>query len=338
MVDSLNAVLTENSLSSPRHRAELRLRKMRWKLLKKLADENAKIVDDNAKLDKEIADAATDEEKQEKAKRKKQPIEKLYYLNRLLLEDYYAGSFASMPLETVKAEDMGVEAIDDYTLRITLYQPAPFFLGLLPHQFFRVVHQASIEKYGKAWTKPENMVSSGAFKLIEHRPYDRIILEKDPNYWDAANVKLDRIEIYPLEEATTMMNLYKTNNVYAVYNHTPPAAWNEYVRQFKDEYLNAPEVANEYYCFNVKKAPTDNPKVRQAFSLAVDREALSKFRKTTKPLFNFVPEGILSKYDAARKKVFSEELKANKMSEEEWGRRLFDPEQARKCSVKPAIR
>ncbi len=330
LVDGLNKVLAEESLNSAENTTGITLSEKATKLIGKFEAENKKIADANLKLDEEIAKAETAEDKEAKAKRKKKPIAKLFYTNRLLLEDFYAGSFEKMPLVEVKAEEIGVEAIDDYTLRLTLYQPAPFFIGLIPHQFFRVVHQGAIEKFKKDWTKPANIVTSGAFKLIEHKPYDRIVVEKDPNYWDAANVKLDRIEFYPLEEATTMMNLYKANEAYALYNHVPPAAWNEYIRQFKDEYLNLPEVANEYYCFNVKKAPTDNPKVRQAFALAVDREALSKFRKTTKPLFNFVPEGILSKYDEARNKVFAEELKANKISAEDWGKRMFDGEQARR--------
>ncbi|MEK7723840.1 MAG: peptide ABC transporter substrate-binding protein [Acidobacteriota bacterium] len=330
LVDGLNKVLAEESLNSEENTTGLTLSEPAKKLIGKFTAENKTRSENNQKLDEEIAKAETPEDKETKTKKKKQPLTKLFYTNRVLLEDYYQDSFEKMSLAPAKAEDMGIEAIDDYTLRITLYQPAPFFIGLIPHQFFRVVHQNTVEKFTKDWTKPANIVTSGSFKLIEHKPYDRIIVEKDPQNWDAANTKLERIEFYPSEEATTMMNLYKSNNVYAVYNHTPPAAWNEYIKQFKDEYLNLPEVANEYYTFNVKKAPTDNPKVRQAFALAVDREALSKFRKTTKPLFNFVPEGILSKYDEARNKVFAEELKANKISAEDWGKRMFDGEQARR--------
>jgi oligopeptide transport system substrate-binding protein len=232
-------------------------------------------------------------------------------------------------LVPVRAEDLGIEAIDDYTLRIKLYQPAPYFLDLLPHQFFRVLHQGTIEKFGKGWSRPENIVTSGAFKVEAHRPYDELIVVKDPNNWDAANVKLDRIEFYPLEEATTMMNLYKAGSVDATYNHTTPAAWNEEIRKYKDEYMNHPEVAVEYYSVSVKKPPMDNQKVRQAFSLAIDREALSKFRKTTKPLTNFTPEGIFPKYEEARKKVYGEELKKAGISEEEWNKRTFNPERAR---------
>ncbi len=230
----------------------------------------------------------------------------------------------------VKAENIGVEAVDDYTLRLTLYQPAPFFLCLLAHQFFSVVNRGVIEKYGKDWIRPENIVTSGPFKLSVHKPYDELIVVKDPNYWDAANVHLDGIEYYPMDEATTMMNLYKAGRVDALYNHTVPAAWNDVIRQYKDEYLLSPEVATEFYVISVKKPPMDNLKVRQAFSLAVNREALAEYRKTVKPLIDQTPEGIFPKYEEARKKVYAEKLKENNISQEEWARRVFDPEKARK--------
>lgn len=234
-------------------------------------------------------------------------------------------------LVPIKGEDIGVEAVDEHTFRMKLKLPAPYFLALLGHQFFRVVHQGTVEKYGKLWMKPETIVTSGAFRLQAHRPYDEIIVVKDPTYWDAANVKLDRIEFYPLEEATTMMNLYKAGRVDAIYNHTVPAAWVEQIKQYKDEYLNHPEVAIEYYTFNVKKGPTANLKVRKAFALAVDREALAKFRRTTQPLADFTPEGIFPKYEEARKKVYAELLKQNNVSPEDWQKRYFDP--ARACRL-----
>ncbi len=233
-------------------------------------------------------------------------------------------------LVPVKAEDIGIEAVDDYTVRIKLYQPAPFFLGLLAHQFFRAVHQPTIEKFGSNWVKPENIVTSGPFKVSLHKPYDELIVVKDPNYWDAANVKLAGIEFYPLDEQTTMMNLYKAGRVDSLYNHTVPAAWNEVIRQYKDEYQLHPEVATEFYVISVKKPPMDNLKVRQAFALAINRDALAEFRKTVKPLTDFTPEGIFPKYEEARKTVYAEKLKENNITPEEWASRKFDPEKARK--------
>lgn len=251
--------------------------------------------------------------------------------NKLLEKDAkLKAALDGKELVPIRAEDIGVEAVDDYTFRIKLYQPAPFFLGLLAHQLFRVVHQPSIEKFGKNWTKPENIVTSGAFKVAAHRPYDELDVVKDPNYWDAANVKLDGIEFFPLEEQTTMLNLYKSGAVDATYNHTVPAAWNETIRQFKDEYSLHPEVAVEYYSLSVKKPPMDNINVRKAFALAIDRDSLAKFRKTIQPLIDFTPEGIFPKYEEARKKVYTEELAKQGSSLEEWKARKFDAEKARK--------
>jgi oligopeptide transport system substrate-binding protein len=233
-------------------------------------------------------------------------------------------------LVPVKAEDIGVEAVDDYTLRITLYQPAPYFVGLLGHQFFRVVTRKVIEKYGDKWSRPENIVTSGSFKVLAHRPYDELIVVKDPMNWDAANVKLDRIEFYPLDELTTMMNLYKAGRVDATFNHTVPAPWFDQVSQYKDEYLLHPEVASEFYVINIKKPPMDNQMVREALALAVDRDAYAKLRRTYKPLVDFVPFGIFPKYEEAREKVYTEELAKQGSSLDAWKARKFDAEKARK--------
>lgn len=332
LADSLNTLLDKEAFYSPERFSGIKLLERSEGVLKHIEDENKKADEENAKIDEEIKALKTPEEKAEKEKKKKKKIEKLFYVNRVLLEDVYENSLGKAPLEAITGEHIGVEAIDDQTFRIKLYQPAPFFIGLLGHQFFRVVHEATIKKYGDHhWTKPQNIVTSGAFKLVERNPYQDVIVEKDPNYWDAKNVKLDRIEFYPLEEATTMMNLYKTGDIDAIYNHTPPAAWNEEVSKYKDEYLNFPEVANEYYTFNVRKGIVKDPNIRKAFALAVNRVALSKYRKVTKPLADWTPEGIFPKYEEARQKVFTEKLKAQGSSLEEWKARIFDNKMA--CDI-----
>ena len=231
----------------------------------------------------------------------------------------------------VKATDIGVEAPDDFTVRITLKQSAPYFTGLLTHQFFAVLHRPSIEQHGKDWIKPPNIVTSGAYKVDEWKPYDELTIVKDPNYWDAENIKLDAIKFYPMDEQTTMMNIYKAGRVDALYNHTVPAAWNEYIRQFKDEYLLHPEMSIEYYTFSVNKPPVDKVEVRKAFALAIDRVALEKYRKTVKRLVNFTPEGIFPEYEKARQRVYSELLKKEGIPEQQWQDRMFDP--ARACEL-----
>ena len=194
-----------------------------------------------------------------------------------------------------RAEDVGIQAVDNFTLKITLTQPLPFLDGLMAHQFFRVLPQKTIEKYGDAWTEPAHIVTSGAFKVQTWRHYDRLILVRDPMNWDAARVKLDRITFYPLEDVTTMMNLYKAGEVDAVYNHTVPYAWVDQIRHLPD-YMDKPEVAIEYYGINTTKPPMNDLRVRKAFNLAVDKSALAEYRRVVKPLTSFTPEGIFPKY------------------------------------------
>ncbi|HEX7173841.1 MAG TPA: peptide ABC transporter substrate-binding protein [Pyrinomonadaceae bacterium] len=217
------------------------------------------------------------------------------------------GLLAGKEFVPVKPEDLGVEAVDDHTLRLTLMQPAPYFIGLLPHQFFRVIHEGAVERHGVAWTRPENIVVSGAFTLKSHRPYNEVHVVKNQQYWDAATVRLDEIRFYPLEEQTTMLNLYKAGDVDATYNHTVPAAWlKSGVREMKD-YMDAPENAIEYYQINTTKAPMNDRRVRKAFAMGVDRKALADYRVVVKPLTAFSPEGIYPGYPQPKGDDFNPE-------------------------------
>ena len=198
-------------------------------------------------------------------------------------------------LVPVKAEDIGVEALDDYTLRLTLAQRAPYFLSLLPHPFFRVVKRKAVEQFGAAWTKPEHIVTSGPFRLKTWKPYDEIVVERDPAYWDASNVRLDEIRFYPSESNTTSMNLYKAGEVDALGNHTVPVTWLDIIRPLKD-YMDAPEAATEFYNINVTKPPMDDVRVRRALNMAIDKRALADWRRIVKPLTGVTPEGIFPGY------------------------------------------
>ncbi len=203
-------------------------------------------------------------------------------------------------LVPVKAEDIGVEAVDDYTLRITMRQPAPYFLGLVPHQFFRVIDKNVVEKFGVNWTKAENFVGSGAFKLESHKPYNELSVVRNPNYWDAANVHLDRIVFYPLEDNTTIMNLYKSGDVDATFNHTVPAAWLKSGVRYMKDYMDAPENGSAYWQLNTKKPPLNDARVRKALNMTIDRDALADYRVVSKPNNTLVPQGILHGYPSVK--------------------------------------
>jgi oligopeptide transport system substrate-binding protein len=205
-----------------------------------------------------------------------------------------SAAVAGKQLVPVKAEDVGVEAVDDYTLRISLNNSAPYFLELMPHQFFRVLHQKTIEKFGSAWTEPANIVSSGPFKLESWKHYDRIVMVRDPNYRDAGHVRLDKIVFYLIADNTTMMGLYKAGELDATYNHTVPAAWLEVLGNKKD-FMDASEAAIDYYRFNTTKGPTADVRVRKALNMALDKKAVADWRKV-KALTSFTPSGIFPDY------------------------------------------
>jgi oligopeptide transport system substrate-binding protein len=203
-------------------------------------------------------------------------------------------------LVPVTAEDVGVEAVDDYTFRITLRTPAPYFMGLVQHQFFRVVHGPTVEKYGVNWTKPGNIVCSGTHMVAEHKPYNELVVVKNPHYWDADKVRLDKIVFYPLDDQTTMMNLYKAGEVDATYNHTVPASWLRAGVRYASDYMDAPENGSQYWQINTTAPPMNDKRVRKAFAIAIDRNALEKFRVVSKANNVFVPSGILHGYPSPK--------------------------------------
>ncbi|HQU84310.1 MAG TPA: ABC transporter substrate-binding protein, partial [Pyrinomonadaceae bacterium] len=332
LADGLNKAADANSFFAQDWFSQVNLSADAKKLSDAVAAENKKREDANKKIDDELAQMTDETQKAEKAKTKKKPLAKLFYANRFLIEQTFPEEIAPVSLVPVEGKDIGIEAIDDYTVRITLRQSAPFFLGLLTHQFFRLVPQHAIEKWGNEWTRPEHIVTNGSFKVKEHIPYDRLIVERDPNNWDAANVHLDGIEFYPVEEQATTLNLYKAGSIDAFLNHSIPASWIDEVRNYKDEYMNLPENATSYYSFNVTKPPFDNAKVRQAFSMAIDRVSLAEFRKTSKPLYYMTPSGIFPDYDKAMAKVGEEVRVEKKISPEDWEKqkKQLNPELARK--------
>ena len=194
-----------------------------------------------------------------------------------------------------RAEDVGVDAIDDHTVRYRLTQSVPFFPGLVAHQLFRPVPRKAIEAFGQAWTQPAHIVTSGAFTLETWKPYDRLVFVRNPRYWDAKNVRLEQITFYPLEDSTTMMNLFKAGEVDALYNHVPPAAWIDRLRRTVD-HMDRPEAAIDYYQLNTTRAPLNDVRVRKALNMAIDKAGLAAYQRTIKPLTAFTPEGIFPGY------------------------------------------
>ncbi len=112
---------------------------------------------------------------------------------------------------------LGVEAPDPKTLRIRLKRPTPYLLPELAHHNFFPVNRANVEKFGSSFTQPGNLVSNGAFTLQEWTPQARIVLVKNPKYWDAANVHIDKVIHYPISSPNEEFNRYRAGELDITY-------------------------------------------------------------------------------------------------------------------------
>lgn len=191
-------------------------------------------------------------------------------------------------------DTLGVKAIDAKTLEITLERPTPYFIELLAHYAALPVPSWAIEKSGGEWIKPGNIVCNGAFCMTENVPNDHITAVKNAEYWDAANVKIDKIIYNPSEDQATTERMFEAGELDLVYNFQADQMKFLEDKLGKDQVLAFSDLASYYYVFDNRKPPFDDARVRQAFSMAVDREFLSEkiFSNTQMPAYSFVPPGI----------------------------------------------
>lgn len=198
---------------------------------------------------------------------------------------------------TLSAEDVGVRALDDATLEVEMEAPTAFFLKLTTLGVYRPVPREAIERYGRAWTRPEHIVSNGPFRLVEFTPGRRVVLEKNPLYWDAARVRLQRAIFYPYDEATTVLNLYKAGELdVLVSGLLPPYALRRL--QQKRDYVSGPYLLSYFLLVNVRRPPLSDRRVRWALALSIDRERLCRrlLAAGQQPSGAFTPSDFQGKY------------------------------------------
>ncbi len=186
-------------------------------------------------------------------------------------------------------EAVQIKALDEKTFQMTLIGPLPYVIGALTHYSFAIVPQHAIERYGSSWTLPGNFVGNGPYVLKEWSPQDRIVVEKNPLYWDAENVHLDEVIFYPFDDRDTIYNMYLSGQVDWAVN-VPSSRLEEIM--MRDDYESAPQLSTYYYVIQTTKAPFDDARVRKALALAIDKEELvdTVTRGGEIPAVGMVPE------------------------------------------------
>jgi oligopeptide transport system substrate-binding protein len=207
-------------------------------------------------------------------------------------EDYYRGKITDF-------DQVGVKALDPHTLRIELVGPTPYLLSLVQHDSWLPVNPKAILSFGNIdtrdskWTRPENYIANGPFKMKSWRPNDVIEVVRNPLYWDAANVKLNGINFFSIENLNTGERAFQAGQLHKT--DQVPLDKVPYYRRTRPELIRIDPYEGVYfYRINIARKPLDNPKVRLALNLAVDRDAIVKniLREDQKPATGYTPPGM----------------------------------------------
>lgn len=230
----------------------------------------------------------------------------VYSMQRILNPET-AAEYASLLYIIKGAEDvnngsaaldtLAVKALDDKTLEIELNGPAPYFLELLTHYTSYPVPKHVIDKVGTDWTKPENMVMNGPFKLVEWIPNTHVKVTKNELFYDVASVSLDDITFITQEDRIAVQKRFRAGEVDIAKDFASDQI--DWLREnLPAETRIAPYLGVYYYVLNNEQEKFKDPKVRRALALAVNREAITdKVLKTGEiPAYSFVPPGV-SHYD-----------------------------------------
>ncbi|MBK6594389.1 MAG: peptide ABC transporter substrate-binding protein [Burkholderiales bacterium] len=170
---------------------------------------------------------------------------------------------------------IGVKVIDKLTLEVQTAFPVTFLPNLMVNNNLGPVHKASLEKNGKDWTKPGKLVSNGAYVLKDWQVNNRVVIEKNPQYWDAANVQLTKVTYLPIEDGYADVKLYESGENEWVYQ-LPPGTYEKYKVQYPKEIRNAPMLGLRYYSYQVQNPAFKDVRVRKALSMVLDRDILSQ--------------------------------------------------------------
>lgn len=191
-------------------------------------------------------------------------------------------------------ERLGVEAVDARTLTIRLKGPTPYLLGLLVHSSTFPIHRASIAEHRSQFAQPGNLVSNGAYRLLERVLQSHVLLERNPFYWDDANTQIDRVKYVNTEDLNSEFKRFRAGELDWTYE--VPASQRDWIwRNMRDSYHAHTYLGVYYYGINLTQPPfKNNPKLRHALSLAIDRNIIvdKVLGLGEKPAETWVPPGV----------------------------------------------
>ncbi len=230
---------------------------------------------------------------------------------RRLIDPATAAFYAEMLIDLKNAEGiisgdipvsmLGAEAVDDRTLVIRLAQPTAYLTGILTHPSTFPVHTPSLEEHGDEYARPGKLLSNGAYVLDAWVPGALIALKRNEHYWNRDAVAIDSVNWHVIVQDTAELSRYRAGELH-ITSTVPSSSFAQVRDEFGDELRVSPFLAVYYLGYNLTKPPfKDNRALRQALSMAIDREELTEkvTARGEKPAYSWVPPDI-SGYEPVR--------------------------------------
>lgn len=197
--------------------------------------------------------------------------------------------------------DLGVRATGAHELHVRLVSPTPYFLALITHPSTFPVYAPAVAEYGDSFARPGKLVSNGAYELVDWQLGSSIELKRNVHYWDNASTSIDRVRYHLVPEPAVEVNRYRAGELH-ITSDVPSAVFAQMRDERPEELRVAQKLAVYYYGFNLTRPPfADNPDLRRALSMAIDREVLAKdvIARGELPAYSWVPPGVAD-YDERR--------------------------------------
>ncbi len=189
------------------------------------------------------------------------------------------------------ASELGVKALDDHHLQVTLSEPVPYFPAMAAQTALNPVNREAVTRWGDKWTQPAHYVVNGAYRLSEWIVNEKIVLQRNPHYWDNAKTVIEQATFLPIASEISAVNRYLAGEIDMTDGALPPDRFRQLKQQLTSQVRVSPYLCTFYYELNNQRPPFNDARVRAAVKMTLDRDIIANkiMGQGQIPAFGFTP-------------------------------------------------